>query len=71
MISATPPSLTICTGVNIETELQVNLGIFRMVLKIHFLGYDAMVLGKQFLTLWRIIVPSSTLETSRPLKMQE
>jgi len=45
MISATPPSLNVCTGVNIETELQVNLEIFRVVLKIHFLGYDAMVLG--------------------------
>jgi len=55
MISATLPLLNICTGVNIETELPVNLEIFRVVLKIHFLGYDAMVLvlvlGKQFLTL--------------------
>jgi len=51
MISATPPSLNICTGVNIETELQVNLEIFQVVLKIYFLGYDAMVLGKQLLTL--------------------
>lgn len=51
MISATPPSLNICTGANVETELQVNLEIFRVVKKIHFLGYDAMVLGKQFLTL--------------------
>jgi len=44
MISATPSS-------NIETELPVNLEVFRVVLKIHFLGYDAMVMGKQFLTL--------------------
>ena len=57
MISATPPSLNICTGVNIETwnvyptKLQVNVEIFRPVLKIHFLGYDAVVLGKKFLTL--------------------
>jgi hypothetical protein len=51
MISATPPSLNICTGVNTETDLQVNLEIFRAVLKFHFLGYDAMVVGKQYLTL--------------------
>jgi len=50
-ISATPPSLNIFTGVNVGTELQVNLEIFRAVLKIHFLQHDAMVLGKQFLTL--------------------
>jgi hypothetical protein len=51
MIPATPPPLSFCMGVNTETELQVNLEIFRAVLKIHYLGYDAMVLGKQFLTL--------------------
>jgi hypothetical protein len=51
VISATPPSLNIGTGVNIEIELQVNFEFFRVVLKIHFLGYDAMVLGKQLLTL--------------------